>query len=228
MEYSVQKGISPVPPNYTGRGPLSPYDRTVGPTSPVPINSALHPHVSDDLYARSMGAGGGGGRCACPCCRCGGSCCSGRGQADQGLWVTLFGFPQGYQDGMLKILRDRGEIVEHNYSGTNHLSVKFKNLEAVADAVGLNGSILPADGLPGENYMIGVKRGAALMERNDDTISAESSKRPFTADRRLGAAVGSTSAGQGGGKKAPEPKYQSTMGRFLSELFDITDLSIRD
>jgi hypothetical protein len=28
----------------------------------------------------------------------------GRAPAEQGLWVTLFGFPQGYQDGMLKIL----------------------------------------------------------------------------------------------------------------------------
>lgn len=127
---------------------------------------------------------------------------------------------------MLKILRDRGEIVEHTYAGTNHLSVKFKNPEAVADAVGLNGSILPADGLPGENYMIGVKRGPALMERSHDTTTptAESAKRPVMADRRMGASI----HGVGGGQKAPEAKNQSSMGRFLSELFDITDLSIRD
>eukprot|EP00960_Hanusia_phi_P075649 768452-Hanusia_phi.AAC.4 len=25
-------------------------------------------------------------------------------------WVTIFGFPQGYQDGVLRYMRDRGEI----------------------------------------------------------------------------------------------------------------------
>ena len=132
---------------------------------------------------------------------------------DNGLWVTLFGFPQGYQDGMLKILRDRGEILEHSYSGTNHISVKFKTSEAVADAVGLNGSILPADGLPGENYMIGVKRGAALIERDDLDEPTNRAQR------------------NGAGARVPKDRENSNrsfIGRFWSELLDITDLSIRD
>jgi hypothetical protein len=139
--------------------------------------------------------------------------CSG-GQVDNGLWVTLFGFPQGYQDGMLKILRDRGEILEHSYSGTNHISVKFKTPEAVADAVGLNGSILPADGLPGENYMIGVKRGAALIERGDVAANRDE---PTTRAQRNGA-----------GARVPKVPDRTFVGRLWSELLDITDLSIRD
>jgi hypothetical protein len=133
--------------------------------------------------------------------------------------VTLFGFPQGYQDGMLKILRDRGEIVEHSYSGTNHLSVRFTNAEAVADAVGLNGSILPAEGLPGENYMIGVKRGTAQLERSD--AGASQPDGAMMKMMRTKAALppqGSTSASG----------LKGSFGRFMSELWDITDLSGRD
>ena len=146
---------------------------------------------------------------------------------DQGLWVTLFGFPQGYQDGMLKILRDRGEILEHSYSGTNHISVKFKTPEAVADAVGLNGSILPADGLPGENYMIGVKRGAALIERGDAAASAAEPAKRVQREGigRLGGGAGASARGGGREPKAPE---RGLMGRIWSELLDITDLSTRD
>ncbi|EKX44644.1 Nup35, nuclear pore complex component [Guillardia theta CCMP2712] len=81
-------------------------------------------------------------------------------------WVTIFGFPQGYQDGVLRYMRDRGEIEEWKYSGTNYLAVKFKDQETVAEALGLNGSIMPGDGLPGDNFMIGVKRGAQLGNFN--------------------------------------------------------------
>ena len=188
----------------TQRGPLSPLDRTGAP-SPVPL-AALQ---GDDMMpsrAMGMGGAGAGGRCACPCCRCGGPCCSGGGQVDQGLWVTLFGFPQGYQDGMLKILRDRGEILEHSYSGTNHISVKFKTPEAVADAVGLNGSILPADGLPGENYMIGVKRGAALIERGDAAASAAEPAKRVQREGigRLGGGAGASARGVAGSLKPPK------------------------
>jgi hypothetical protein len=32
---------------------------------------------------------------------------------------------------------DRGEILDHSYSGTNYISVKFTNTQAVADALGI-------------------------------------------------------------------------------------------
>ena len=208
-------------PNYTGRGPLSPLDRTTAPTSPGTLHGQSVLASEDFGHGRSaMGAGGwlgSGGRCASP-----------RGQVDQGLWVTLFGFPQGYQDGMLRILRDRGEIVEHTYAGTNHISVKFKHAEAVADAVGLNGTILPADGLPGENYMIGVKRGAAPMERgagsSRDAEAAAQRALKSPAVMRPSVAVGAGHDSQ----RVSEGGLRGSVGRFLSELFDITDLSIRD
>ena len=195
--------MTPITPLYTTqRGPLTPSDRTGAP-SPAP---AVAPSPHDTMYLRPKV--GSMGRCPY---------CSGGGQVDNGLWVTLFGFPQGYQDGMLKILRDRGEILEHSYSGTNHISVKFKTSEAVADAVGLNGSILPADGLPGENYMIGVKRGAALIERGDVAANLDE---PTNRAQRNGA-----------GARVPKDRENSNrsfIGRFWSELLDITDLSIRD
>lgn len=203
----------------------------------MPIHGSLHSFGSEELaYGRALGGAGVGGGLYCSS--------SGRAQVDhQGLWVTLFGFPQGYQDGMLKILRDRGEIVEHTYSGTNHLSVKFKSPESVADALGLNGSILPADGLPGENYMIGVKRGAALLERSDGgVVNTQAAKQMTTltpAAMRTGlgnagvggaAAGGSDVAGAGRGPQASATTtgFRGSVGRFLSELLDITDLSIRD
>ena len=111
---------------------------------------------------------------------------------------------------------------------TNHISVKFKHAEAVADAVGLNGTILPADGLPGENYMIGVKRGAAPMERGaGSSLDAEAAAQralKSPAVMRPSVAVGAGHDSQ----RVSEGGLRGSVGRFLSELFDITDLSIRD
>jgi hypothetical protein len=133
-----------------------------------------------------------------------------------GNWVTVFGFPQGYQDGVLKHLRDRGEVVEWRYSGTNYVAVRFKCPRAVAEAVGLNGSVLPADGMPGDNFMIGVKRGQELAQqyaagRADEYSDAASRTRKIAEE--------ATRPGGGLGR---------SVGRFLAELLDITDLSPSD
>ena len=142
------------------------------------------------------------------------------GDAKQEGWVTVFGFPEGYQDGVMRHLRDRGEVVESQYSGTNYMSVKFKSVDTVAEVLSLHGTILPADGMPGDNYMIGVKRGCTLPRKPAlDTAASQYGG---------GLAAGLQQQAQQGGKGSVDNKGLSVgFGRFLSELLSISDLGAR-
>jgi hypothetical protein len=94
---------------------------------------------------------------------------------------------------------------------------------------GLNGTILPADGLPGENYMIGVKRGGACTERGDTAVLSVFNNPLSPAPQNRGDKRDALQRGGGvGAQKVHEAGLKGSMSRFLSELFDITDLSIRD
>ena len=94
---------------------------------------------------------------------------------------------------------------------------------------GLNGTILPADGLPGENYMIGVKRGGACTERGDTAVLSVFNNPLSPAPPNRGDKRDALQRGGGVGvQKVHESGLKGSMSRFLSELFDITDLSIRD
>lgn len=142
------------------------------------------------------------------------------GDPKQEGWVTVFGFPEGCQDGVMRHLRDRGEVVESQYSGTNYMSVKFKSAGTVAEVLSLHGTILPSDGMPGGNYMIGVKRGSTLPRRPVvDTASSQ-----FVG----GVAGGVQQQAQQGEKGYVEGKGLTVgFGRFLSELLSISDLGAR-
>ena len=49
------------------------------------------------------------------------------GDAKQEGWVTVFGFPEGYQDGVMRHLRDRGEVVEPRYGGLFRVESLYVN-----------------------------------------------------------------------------------------------------
>ncbi|KAJ1482988.1 hypothetical protein T484DRAFT_2620471 [Baffinella frigidus] len=135
-----------------------------------------------------------------------------------GNWVTVFGFPQGYQDGVLRHLRDRGEVLEWVYSGTNYVAVRFKGAEAVAEAVGLSGSVLPADGMLGGQLHDRSQAGGGELALSQAERPDEMDVARKTAESRK---IAATAANPGRG-------LSRSIGRFLSELLDITDLSPSD